>query len=51
MSIDSRRASVFMSTLRPAQRDRMIADAGDKVIDLREQFAREQARNRKGSEL
>lgn len=51
MSIDSRRASVLMAALPPAQRDRMIADAGDKVIDLREQFAREHARNREGREL
>lgn len=50
MSIDNRRAAVLMTALPPAQRDRMIADAGDKVIDLREQFAREHARNCKGSE-
>lgn len=45
MSIDNRRAAVMMRALPEHQRSRMIADAGDKVIDLREQFAREQAKN------
>ena len=51
MSMDNRRAAIFMRALPPHQRDRMIAEAGDKVIDLREQFSREQARNREGAEL
>ena len=51
MSIDNRRAAILMRELPPHQRDSMIAAAGDKVIDLREQFAREQIKNREGAEL
>lgn len=46
MSKDSREAAVFMRLLAPHQRDRMIREAGEKVVDMREHFSREQSFNR-----
>lgn len=45
MSIDNREASILMAGLAPSERDRLIAAAGDVVIDMRDEFAREQREN------
>jgi hypothetical protein len=46
VSITNTEAAILMRLMAPHQRDRLIQEAGDKVIDLREQFAREQRINR-----
>jgi len=45
--IDNLEASILMTRLAPHKRERLIAEAGGKVIDLRAVFAREQAQNRR----
>jgi hypothetical protein len=51
MSIDNREAAWLMRTLTTERRNELIRAAGDKVVDLREVFARERAQRRMGVEL